>query len=173
MTQATVLRVPAQYPTIQAGINASVSLDTVLVADGTYMGTGNKDLDFNGRNIVLTSEGGAANCIIECQNSGRGFYLHSGETSNAVIKGFTVVHGNVALGGGMHLANCSPRIESCIIHHCLTSSSGGGIYISGGSPSFIHCTIAANGALNGGGVYTTLANSSFNSCIVAENQATG
>ncbi|RJP77811.1 MAG: hypothetical protein C4524_07460 [Candidatus Zixiibacteriota bacterium] len=173
MASAAVIHVPAQYPTIQQGINAAASFDTVLVADGIYTGAGNKNLDFYGRSLVLMSEGGADNCLIECQGSGRGLYLHSGETSSAVVKGFTIAHGNMALGGGIHLANSSPRLENCIIHHCQTSSNGGGVYISGGSPAFIHCTIAANSAQNGGGVYTTLANSSFNSCIVAENQAAG
>ena len=73
------IRVPSDQPTIQAGLNAASHGDTVLVADGTYTGLNNKDLDFNGKAITVRSEDGPANCVIDCQDQGRGFYFHSGE----------------------------------------------------------------------------------------------
>ncbi len=38
---------------IQDGIDASASGDEVVVADSTYTGDGNRDLDFGGRDITL------------------------------------------------------------------------------------------------------------------------
>jgi hypothetical protein len=63
---ASTYRVPQDYATIQAGINAAIDGDTVLVADGTYTGAGNKDLDFDGKAITVKSENGPENCIIDC-----------------------------------------------------------------------------------------------------------
>ena len=58
-------RVPAEYPTIQAGIDAALSsLDTVLVAPGTYL----ENLVTRGIPITLVSEAGPAATIIDGSN---------------------------------------------------------------------------------------------------------
>ena len=123
--EGRTLRVPSQYSTIQAGINAAVNGDTVLVADGTYTGEGNKNLDFGGRAIVVMSENGPDSCVIDCERAGRGFYFHSNETRNSVVQGFTIIHGYVSstplpsyFGGGIYCGNSSPTIARCYILEC-------------------------------------------------------
>lgn len=62
---AATIHVPFDQPTIQAGIDAAVAGDIVVVADGTYTGPGNKDLDFKGKAITVRSLNGPQNCILD------------------------------------------------------------------------------------------------------------
>ena len=174
MAFGTIINVPGGYSTIQAGINAATDGDTVLIADGTYQGAGNKNLDFGGREIVVMSSGGADNCIIDCQMSGRGFYFHSGETNAAKLRGIAIYNGSNAYSGGINITNSSPTIEYCVIKGCVSQNSyGGGIYVSHGNPEIINCTLCLNAAKYGGGMYATASNFHMNSCIVATNSASG
>jgi len=119
ISEAVTIHVPGDFPTIQAGIDRSQDGDTVLVADGVYAGDGNKNIDFEGRRIVLISENGPENCIIDSEENGRGFTFQSGEGNEAVLSGFKIINGkNASLGAGIKLSdNSSPIIENCIIEN--------------------------------------------------------
>ncbi len=151
-----IIYVPGDYPTIQAGIDAASSGDTVLVADGTYTGRGNKNLDLNGKSITVTSENGPWLTTIDCEGRGRGFYFHSGETSSSVVSGFTITNGSIRIngrGGGISCVNSSsPTIEYNIIAGNSASWGGGGIYCNSSSPTIRYNEITGNSAGWGGGI---------------------
>jgi len=132
------------FATIQRGIDAASDEHTVLVADGTYTGEGNKNLDFKGKDIIVMSENGAEHCIIDCQGNGRSFYFHSGETNQAVVKGFTIKNGNSDLGGGIYCDNASPTISHNIICDNITSVGGGGIYCCNNADAVIDSNVIRN-----------------------------
>jgi len=58
---------PADFNNIQAAIDDSNDGDTIIVADGTYTGGGNREISFRGKAITVRSENGPENCIIDCQ----------------------------------------------------------------------------------------------------------
>lgn len=95
--QSATIHVPADQPTIQAGIDAASDGDTVLIAPGTYTGDGNRDIDFKGKSIVVKSEVGPEQTIIDCQGTveepHRAFILKSGEDSSTTIEGLTITGG--------------------------------------------------------------------------------
>jgi parallel beta-helix repeat protein/predicted outer membrane repeat protein len=148
------IRVPADQPNIQAAIDVASEGDRVLVADGIYSGERDKNLDFQGKAIVLESENGPGNCIIDCEGEGRGLYFHSGEGQNAIVSGFTIINGSN--GGIFCRDSSSPTITNCNISGNATSGFGGGIYCLDSSPTITNCTISGNTAqLSGGGIYAT------------------
>jgi hypothetical protein len=104
------------FATIQMGVDTALDGDTVLVADGTYTGEGNYDIDFgvDSKNLVVKSLHGPKNCSIDCQGLGRAFYFNWSQTSDTVIDGFTIVNGNtnasLSYGGAIQCQQGYPII---------------------------------------------------------------
>ncbi len=150
---AATLLVPSQYPTIQAGIDAAVNGDTVLVAPGTYTGNGNRSIDFGGKAIIVKSESGPDDCIIDCQYYTCGFYFHSGETSDSVLNGFTITNGFLwYAGGGINCSRSSPTLSYCkFINN--KAENGAAISLGGGRscPVIKNCDFINNKATLGKG----------------------
>ena len=152
--QADIINVPGDQPTIQAGIDAAINGDEVVVADGPYTGSGNVNLDFGGRLITVRSASGdPVLCIIDCQSAPqtRGFLFQSGETAAAMVDGFTIANGNVNNnGGGMLIDNSSPTITNCLFLDNLAGSEGGAIVNTSSSPMVMNCSFNDNLAHFGG-----------------------
>ena len=120
-------RVPEVYPTIQAAVDDAWHGDTIWVADGTYTGPGNIEIDLKGKAITVRSENGPAHCIINCQGKGSAFYIHSGEDARTVVEGFTIRNGYNDFGGGILCAASSPAITNCIFRNNRATRFGGGL----------------------------------------------
>ena len=172
---ATTRNVPSgPYPTIQSAIDACVDGDTVLVADGTYTGADNKNLDFGGKAITVRSQNGPAVTIIDCEDSGRGFYFHTGETTTSVVDGFTITNGSADKGGGIYCVGSSPTIADCTVTRNTAILYGGGIEcLTGASPTIRDCTISGNSAGNAGGGIDCYdgSNPTVVNCVIAGNVA--
>ncbi len=156
---SAVFHVPTEYSTIQAGLVAAYSGDTVLVADGIYTGEGNRDINFMGRAIHLMSENGPETCIIDCQGTeedrNRGFWFRNSEDPDSILDGFTIRNGYAYDGGGIRIdINCSPTITGCIITGNTAIRDGGGICCYMADPVITGNLFSCNRALGaGGGIY--------------------
>ena len=156
LTFAAMINVPADQPTIQAGIDIAENGDTVLVDDGIYKGEGNVNIDFKGKQITLKSRNGADATIIDCEKKleTRGFIFQNDETVDSVLDGFTIKHGDHTFGGGLNLSYASPTIKNCIIDSNQARKNGnwtgfgGGIYIFNADPIITDCIFIRNKAPN-------------------------
>ena len=117
------------YPTIQAAINEAVDGDVIELTDGTFVGPGNRGIDYLGKAITVRSQSGdPQNCEIDCQGVAQGVICVSGEGPQSVLSGVTLANGS--------------------------SSSGGAVYLSNTSPTFINCIFSGNHSQLGGAIYT-------------------
>ncbi len=176
--------VPSQCRIIQEAIDNCWDGMTVWVADGTYTGAGNREIDFHGKAITVTSENGPENCIIDCNGtkaeSHRGFYFHSGEDANSVLAGFTITNGYISgswyvgIGGAIRCEdNSSPTIDNCIITGNSAGWDGGGINNINSSPTITNCTFSANSAVgnDGGGINNENSSPTITNCTFSGNSA--
>jgi len=174
---ADTIHVPADQPTIQAGIDAAVDGDLVLVTPGTYI----ENIECVGKAITLQSESGVELTVIDGNQYGSTVTIDGGDEVQPVIDGFTIRNGTGTyddvkggeFGGGIYCLGSSPRISNCDIVE-NRAKNGGGIYTSNTvSATIADCRILGNIAeQNGAGV--VFGNDRFISivdCLVSENSA--
>jgi len=179
LATAAVYHVPADYSTIKAAVNACSSFDTVIVAPGIYQGSGNRDINFNGKTITLQSTNPTdpqtvSTTVIDCEGYARGFVFQMAENGGSTIAGFTVTNGNGLTGGAIYCSNnSSPLITNCVF---INNSAlfGGAIACTNTntSPKITNCTIKENSALVGGGaIYCNGASPNIANSLIIENSA--
>lgn len=128
----STINVPANAPTIQAGINVASNGDTVLVSPGAYF----ENIDFMGKAITVTSSGGPTVTTIDGGQKGIVVNFTSNETRASVINGFTITDDGPLLptqvpfnADGIFVGGANPTITNNII----TNNRGFGIEIYFGS----------------------------------------
>ena len=174
--------VPSDFLTIQSAIDMSLDGDTIIVSEGIYSGTGNRDINFKGKKITVRSEYPdcpevVAATIIDCGGTEAehhsGFLFHSEEDANSVINGLTIKNGYAVDGAGISCSS-SPTIRNCNIIDCSAASRGGGIKCYGSSPIISGCNFTGNTAHTGGAINTIYKGSPvIENCRISGNTASG
>jgi len=150
---ATIINVPADQPTIQAGMNIAVEGDTVLVQPGSYL----ENINYNGNNITVASlffitqdSTFISNTIIDGDSSGSVVTFESGEDSTALLCGFTIINGLAEFGGGIKIYEASPKLSYLQINN-NNGHYGGGLSCDTNSSPIIQHTIISNNTAEGRG----------------------
>ena len=141
LCSGATVRVPADYPTIQEGIDAATHGDTVLVASGDYIVT--EPITFRGKAITLEGEEGAQKPTIRMAETPTdpqraSVVIFVGEySSESILEGFTLTGG-----------------RGTFFSECWYENGGGGIFCrDAAAPTVRNCVITGNKAHFGGGVY--------------------
>ena len=194
MGWAATINIPADQPTIQAGIDAAGNGDTVLVAPGTFA----ENIHFRGKGIVVASRfilagerayiastvitGGSpshpdsASCVRITSSSAA-----TTADSTAALVGFTVTGGTGTLwndehgagvyreGGGILVQYLSPRILDNVIEGNSAADGGAGIRVGDGYPRIMNNVIRHNSSGSyGGGIVLN-----YTGAVVANNLIEG
>lgn len=177
------------YPTIQAAIDAASTWDIIEVQPGTYIGDGNRDIDFKGKAITVRSMNPnnpdiVAATIIDCEGTEstphRGFHFYHDEDANSILAGLTITNGyTVNSGGGIRCIEASPTITHCDIIGNMTGPlvvGGAGINCLFSGSMITNCKFinnVAKGEGTGGGFYGSYAPpyATINNCVFIGNSA--
>lgn len=173
------------YPTIQSALDALAPDDVIELMPGTYTGPGNRDLDPQGKGIVVRSQSGdPASVVLDAEatpsDAHRLFLFRSKETAACVVEGVTLTGGmspaGSGYGGAIYVIESAPVIRNCVIEGNVATERGGGIAVVGttgsvDAVSIENCVIRGNAARRGGGVYAHSLGASITDCVITGNQA--
>lgn len=138
--------VEAPFRTIQSAIDHADNGDVVSVKPGVYA-----PIATSGKSVEIIGLYGASNTVIDASLSWVDGVTNRcatlGTTTNAVLRGFTLVNGRVdgGYGGGAYYGT----LEDCVISNCTARYGGGTGYCS-----LRRCIVKSNTATTyGGGTY--------------------
>jgi hypothetical protein len=125
---------------VQTAINALGDGDTVLLADGVYSGTGNRDIDLHGKAIrVASSSGQPQSCIIDCTHDGvtlhYGFIFSGFYSAPAGLSGLTVMGARTSgdTAGALMLPDGASEAATgaapVLDHVRVEANTGNGFYV--------------------------------------------
>ena len=150
-------------PTIQAAIDSAAVGDTVSLADGTYTGAGNREIDcYSAAVTIVSGSGDPEQCVITCSGSAQdcsddytAFRFRSTEPGAQRLEGVTITGW---CGGVVCEAGSCPAIANCVFRDnwCLAAeigNPGAGLRcLQNSHPTITDCIFRDNDASYGAGV---------------------
>ncbi len=147
------LRVPMEFKTIQAAVDAAGAGHTILLADGVHAGAGNQEVVLGTLPLTIACEHGPDNCVVDLGGTARAFNI-TANCAAIAIRDMTIANGLGDDGGALFCAGSEGLIVDHVIFRGNTARvKGGAIYHSARELGIDACEFDGNQAPNGGGLY--------------------
>ena len=149
-------------PTSTTDRMTSFALRNGVAIHGGYAGYGASDPDARDIALYPTILSGDIGAFGSMADNSYHVVTASGVSSSTVLDGVTVTLGNAdgalwkySYGGGLYLTGASPTLVNCTISGNLASIYGGGMYNASASPTLKNCALSGNSATgrSSSGVY--------------------
>ena len=157
---AADLLVPEDFSSVQEAVDAAKDGDVILIAAGVWTGTGDSVLNTLGKSITVRGSTDEAKTILDAEGLRRGIVCRSNETGDTVLEHLTVING----AGQWEDFNFNDSVD-------LLELVGGGLFISGASPTVRECVFTASVADVGAGAWLFWSESRFESCRFESNES--
>lgn len=156
---AATLGVPADFPTIQAAINAAANGDTIEVGPGVY----EQAIDYSGKTLTIRSTAGPAATVLSGNlQTQSNVTVASGEGAGTSLIGFKLTAGKGTIVGfsrrglALYVVGAQLVVEDCIFEDNTVAplvTDGGAAYCESSTVMFLRCSFTGCVATAGGGVY--------------------
>ncbi|MCK4413770.1 MAG: right-handed parallel beta-helix repeat-containing protein [Candidatus Eisenbacteria sp.] len=172
------------FPTIQAAVDAASDGDVVELSNGTFRGSGNRNVVCDRKAITIRSssddpEHCSIDCEADCSTYRRGFSIQCPASGEVLLRAITVMNGCSEFGGGAVCCGGGARVRfvRCVFRDNRDTNhaegEGGGAVLCGcGDTTFEDCLFDHNEAICGGaltGIGST--NLTVDRCVFRANTA--
>ncbi len=143
--------------------------NVIMIADGTYTGSSNKNLNFSGFDIRLCGTNGPAATIIDLEEDGRFLDLYS----HAGVEGLTIRNGYADEGGAILMDSSTLTVKNCVFENNNAEYDSGAILAEYAAMDISDSRFVNNSSEWGGAIlaYRSYA-MSFSNCEFSNNSAT-
>jgi len=133
-------------PTIQVAVDSARAGDEIVLENGVFRGSGNRDINFHADSVsVRSGVGDPATCIIDCDGMGRGFNWHStigvGPYLRSIrIAGLTVRNSSAACSSALYWNYGEVSVDNCVFE----SNQSAALYLKDAIGHFTNCVFRDN-----------------------------
>jgi hypothetical protein len=134
---------------VTEGESIQAAIDAAAPGDTITVGAGvySEDLDFRGKAVTVAGAGPAS--VLQGTGTGPVVRFTSGETAESVLDSFTVTGGNALRGGGILISGGSPTVLRNVIAHNRALGQGSGIYVEASTARIFNNLLVYNRSAGG------------------------